>query len=61
MTLKYNTPRISPKEFLLEVMWEETVDLPLRIDAAYKVSTMIERGDFREPDLTYDLPELRLQ
>jgi hypothetical protein len=36
MTPCHNTPRISPKQFLLEVMWEETVDLPVRLDAADK-------------------------
>jgi hypothetical protein len=34
MTRCYNTTRISPKQFLLEVMWEETVD---RLDAADKL------------------------
>jgi hypothetical protein len=37
MTPCYNTPRISPK-LLLEVMWEETVDLPVRLDAADKAA-----------------------
>ena len=46
-TQRYNTPRISPKQFLLEVMWDCTVDLPLRIDAADKLTKWIERGDFR--------------
>lgn len=61
MTTRYNAPRISPKQFLLEVMWEPTVDLPLRIDAADKLRAWIEHGDFREPDLTYIIPEMVLQ
>jgi hypothetical protein len=61
MTLKYNTHGISPKQFLLAVMWEETVDLSLRIDAADKLRHWIERGDFREPDLGYSIGELVLQ
>jgi hypothetical protein len=52
---------ISPKQFLLEVMWAEDVDLHLRVEAADKLRAWIQHGDFREPDLTYGLPELRLQ
>ena len=42
-------------------MWDETVELPLRLDAADKLRAWIERGDFREPDLTIILPEVHLQ
>ena len=57
---RYNTPRISPKQFLLEVMWAEDVDLPLRIEAADKLRVWIVDGDFREPDLCYRIPELTI-
>ena len=55
---KYNTPRLSPKQFLLEVMWDETVDIPLRLQAAQHLLSWIQPGDFREPDLTYGLPDM---
>jgi hypothetical protein len=58
---KYNTRMLSPKQFLLEVMWAEDVDLHLRVEAADKLRAWIQHGDFREPDLTYGLPELSLQ
>ena len=61
MTHRYDIPRISPKQFLLEVMWDKTVDLPLRVDAADKVSHHIQPGDFCEPSLSYVIPEMVLQ
>jgi hypothetical protein len=61
MTHAYNAKRISPKRFLLEVMWDETVEMSLRLDAADKLTHWIQHGDFHEPDLTYRIPEMELQ
>jgi hypothetical protein len=56
---KYNGPLLSPKEFLLAVMRDPTVDLEQRIDAAVKLLPLIE---VREPPppycgITYYIPE----
>ena len=58
---RYNQRGISPKQFLLEVMWAEEVELPQRLQAAEILEHWIEHGDFREPDTTYVIPEQRLQ
>lgn len=58
---RYNIRGLSPKAFLIAVYQDETVDLPLRIDAADKASRMLQPGDFCEPDLSYTIPELVLQ
>jgi hypothetical protein len=50
---KYDVPGISPKQFLLFVMWDQTVEMPHRLKAADVLRAWIEPGDFREPDLCY--------
>jgi hypothetical protein len=57
MTARYNTYGISPKQFLCEVMWDETVEMPHRLQAADHLRAWVEHGDFREPDLTYQIGE----
>jgi hypothetical protein len=42
-------------------MWDETVEIPLRVEAAAKLHAWIERGDFREPDLSIHISEQTLQ
>jgi hypothetical protein len=58
---KYDSPRLSPKEFLIAVMRDPTVALDLRIDAAAKVMPLLDAFDFpdlRDSGLTYRVPEL---
>jgi hypothetical protein len=43
------------------VMWDQTVEMPLRLDAADKLQHWIVQGDFKEPDLTVHIPDQRLQ
>jgi hypothetical protein len=60
MTLKYNQYGISPKQFLLEVMWAEDVDMPSRLQAADALHKWIQRGDFCEPDLSYTIQDAHI-
>jgi hypothetical protein len=57
---KYDQPGLSPKAFLLEVMWDPTVKLSTRIDAAEAAGHLVVPGDFREPDLSYRIPPLEV-
>ena len=59
---KYDSPRLSPKEFLLAVMRDPTAPLEHRIDAAAKLMPLLDAFDFpdlRDSGLTYKIPELR--
>ena len=58
---RYNQRGLSPKQFLLEVMWEPSVEMPHRLQAADALTHWIQHGDFREPDLSYKIGELILQ
>jgi hypothetical protein len=59
-TRPYDTPRISPKQFLLYVMWDETVDIPYRLQAANSLRAWIAPGDFCEPDLSYQIQDVHI-
>ena len=58
---RYNIDGISPKQFLLFVMWDETVEITNRIRAADALTQWVQAGDFREPDLGYVIQEPVLQ
>jgi hypothetical protein len=57
ITPRYNTRGISPKQLLLEVMWDTSVGLALRMTAADKSRSWTSPGDFCEPDLTIYVPQ----
>jgi hypothetical protein len=61
MEHRYNQRNLSPKAFLLEVMWDETVEMPHRLQAADALQHWIELGEFRDPDIRYVIPEQQLQ